>query len=64
MDLAMLNDWMQVVGIFAVVVSLIFFGMQMRQTQEISVATLYQMRSDSAREIGAMMIDNPRILEL
>jgi len=38
MDSAKLNDWMQVVGIFAVVASLIFVGLQMRQDQEIAQA--------------------------
>ena len=55
---------MQIIGIFAVVVSLIFVGMQMRQTQDIAIATLYQMRSDSARELGAMLIYNPDIMAL
>lgn len=37
MDSTKLNDWMQVVGIFAVVASLIFLGLQMRQTQDIAL---------------------------
>jgi glutathione S-transferase len=45
MDAAKLNDWMQVVGIFAVVASLIFVGLQMKQTQEIAVASQFQARS-------------------
>jgi hypothetical protein len=45
MDSAKLNDWMQVVGIFAVVASLIFVGLQMRQTHEIALASQYQARS-------------------
>jgi len=40
MDSAKLNDWMQVVGIFAVVASLIFVGLQMRQDQLIARAEL------------------------
>ena len=36
MNSARLNDWMQVVGIFALVASLVFVGLQMRQTQEIA----------------------------
>jgi len=37
-DATKLNDWMQIVGIFAVVGSLIFVGMEMRQAQEISMS--------------------------
>ncbi len=40
MDSAKLNDWMQVVGIFAVVLSLMFVGLQMRQEQELARADL------------------------
>ena len=44
MDFAKLNDWMQVVGIFAVVVSLIFVGFQLKQSQDIAIAGQYQER--------------------
>ncbi len=50
MDSAKLNDWMQVVGIFALVASLIFVGLQMKQSQEIAVADQYQDRADAALE--------------
>jgi hypothetical protein len=55
---------MQIIGIFAVVLSLIFVGLQMRQTQEIARATLYQMRSDSSREVGGVMIENEHAREI
>ena len=48
MDSAKLNDWMQVVGIFSVVASLIFVGLQMKQTQEIALASAYQERATSS----------------
>ena len=38
MDSAKLNDWLQVVGIFALVASLIFVGLQMRQDRQIALA--------------------------
>ena len=37
MDVAKLNDWMQVFGVFAIVASLIFVGLEMQQAQEISM---------------------------
>ena len=40
MKQAKLRDWLEIVGIFAVVVSLVFVGMQMRQTQEIAIAEM------------------------
>ncbi len=45
MDSSKLNEWMQVVGIFAVVASLVFVGLQMRQSEEIAIAAIYQERS-------------------
>lgn len=50
------KDIAELLGIAAIVASLIFVGLQMRQTQEIAQATLYQMRSDSAQEIRLAMI--------
>jgi hypothetical protein len=49
-DSSKLNDWMQVVGIFAVVASLIFVGLQMRQAQEISMSDAYQVRAAATVE--------------
>ena len=46
----------ELVGITAIVGSLIFVGLQMRQTQVIAQATLYQMRSDSAQGVRLAMI--------
>ncbi len=46
-----------IVGIVAIVGSLIFVGLQMRQTHEIALATLYQMRSDAARELRLVRVD-------
>lgn len=50
MDLAKLNDWMQVLGIFALVASLIFVGLQMKQGHEIALAGQFQERSATAVE--------------
>ena len=44
MNTAKLNDWMQVVGIFAVVASLIFVGLQMKQAHNIAIASHFQER--------------------
>jgi hypothetical protein len=50
MDSAKLNDWMQVFGIFALVASLVFVGLQMKQSQEIAIAAQYQERYSTAVE--------------
>ena len=51
MDSSKLNDWVQVVGIFAVVVSLVFVSLQLRQSQEIAVAAQYQARAQAAQSM-------------
>jgi len=62
MDSTKLNDWMQVVGIFAVVASLIFVGLQMRQKHEISLSQAYQSRTSVAAEWNTALAANPAAL--
>ena len=62
MDSAKLNDWMQVVGIFAVVASLIFVGLQMKQTHAIALSEIYQERAISSRESSVALASNPYFL--
>jgi hypothetical protein len=53
------SDWKdtaELIGIAAIVASLMFVGLEMRQTQVIARATLYQMRSDSAQAIRQSLI--------
>lgn len=52
MDSGKLNDWAQVVGIFALVASLIFVGMQMKQAHEIALSEAYQERANSSIDIS------------
>ncbi len=62
MDSAKLNDWMQVIGIFAVVGSLIFVGMQMQQDRRIAVSQSFQSRMDSTIDILIASAENPQFL--
>jgi hypothetical protein len=52
MDSAKISDWMQVVGIFALVASLVFVGMQMQQDREIARVMIYQSRASTLAEIS------------
>ena len=58
MDSAKLNDWMQVVGIFALVASLVFVGLQMKQSQEIAIADQYQARADAAQNMYMSVLES------
>ena len=63
MDSAKLNDWMQVVGIFAVVVSLIFVGYQLKQSQDIAIAGQNQERQSVAIDYYASLIQFDEIVD-
>ena len=63
MNSAKLHDWLQVVGLFGVIASLIFVGLQMKQTQEIAVAQAYTARAALSIESSTAVIGgSPAIL--
>jgi len=47
MDSAKLNDRVQIVGIFALVASLLFVGYQIKQTRDIAISQAFQARAES-----------------
>jgi len=47
MNSDMIRDWLEIVGIAAVVASLVFVGLQLKQSQDIAIAAQYQARHDS-----------------
>jgi hypothetical protein len=62
MNTARINDWLQVIGQFALVASLIFVGLQMRQTQAIALSQAYQARADQSIAVMLAGIDNDTTL--
>lgn len=57
-----LHDWIEAVGIFAVVASLVFIGLEMRQAHEISLSQAYQSRVASVVEWNTAFASNPAAL--
>ena len=53
-----LNDWLQIFGMVAIVASLIFVGLQLKQSQDIAIAAQYQARSDSLREQFSAILES------
>ena len=49
MDSGKVNDWLQVIGMFGVIASLIFVGLEMRQAQRIAISEAYQTRTEIER---------------
>jgi len=62
MNSAKLNDWMQVVGIFAVVASLVFVGLQMQQDRSIATVESLSSRSGTIVELANMVGSNRALL--
>jgi hypothetical protein len=47
-----INDWLQVVGLVAVAISLVFVGFELKQSRDIAMADIYQQRT----ELGFQLI--------
>jgi hypothetical protein len=57
-----LNDWLQIVGLFGVIGSLIFVGLQLRQTQAIALSETYQSRTATAINANVGIMSSPAAL--
>jgi len=57
-----LNDWLQIVGLFGVIGSLIFVGLQLRQTQAIALSETYQNRTASTIAMNVGVLSSPAAL--
>ena len=58
MDSKKLNDWLQIVGLFGVIASLVFVGVQVRQTQVIAEGESAMLSIDATVATRQMLIDN------
>lgn len=61
-DISKLNDWLQVVGMFGLIASLIFVGMQIKQDHEIALSSTYQARSNATVDSSIAAINSPTFL--
>jgi hypothetical protein len=60
MDLSKVNDWLQVIGVFGVIASLIFVGIQLKQTQDIALAGTYNARASTTVDANAGVLSTPQ----
>lgn len=56
------QDWLQVVGLFGVIASLIFVGLEMRQAQKIAMSQANQARADATANLLLAAAENPTFL--
>jgi hypothetical protein len=61
-DTSKINEWLQIVGMFGVIASLVFVGLQLKQTQQIALSNTYQARSDATVESLTSAINSPEFL--
>ena len=57
-----LEDWLQITGLFGVIGSLMFVGLQMRQDREIALAEMWQARTAAVAEYAASMAGNEMVM--
>jgi len=53
-----LKDLAEAIGLFALVASLIFVGLQLQQSQEIAIANQYRARVDNALEFKSTLLQS------
>jgi hypothetical protein len=61
-DTSKINEWLQIAGMFGVIASLVFVGLQLKQTQQIAVSDTYQARSDATVESVVAAMGSPEFL--
>ena len=57
-----LENWLQITGLFGVIGSLMFVGLQMRQDREIALAEMWQARTAAVVEYSASMAGNEMVM--
>jgi len=60
MDQQKLSDWLQIIGMFGVIASLLFVGLQMKQSHEIALSATYQARAQIAVDQNLASSGNPQ----
>lgn len=62
-NMAKINDWLQVVGMFGLIASLLFVGVQIKQDHQIALSGIYQARSDATVNSSLAAINSPVFLD-
>lgn len=62
MQLGKIQDWLQIGGLLGVIGSLIFVGIQLKQTQEIALSNTYQNRTSVTVDMNTAVMTSPELL--
>lgn len=52
------REWLEIFGIFGIIASLLFVGLEMRHSQKIALSAAYQARSDSSMVIRMAVVES------
>ena len=58
------NDWVQILGIVGIIGSLVFVGLQLKQSQEIAIASQYQARLDSIIAVKGNLLQSDSLIDV
>ena len=58
MNTSRVRDWLETIAIFGVIASLIFVGLEMRQSQRITLSAAYQARADSSMTLRMASLES------
>jgi hypothetical protein len=58
------NDWVQILGIAGIIGSLVFVGLQLKQSQEIAIASQYQARLDSIIAVKGNLLQSDSLIHV
>ena len=56
MGSAKLSDWLQVTGLFGVIVSLVFVGLEIQPSRQIAIADIYQQRAEMIVQVNSIRL--------
>ena len=62
MNSSKISDWLQIVGLFGVIASLVFVGLQMRQDREIALSATFQTRTQISQDLESSYRSNPALI--
>jgi hypothetical protein len=58
------NDWVQILGIVGIIGSLVFVGLQLKQSQGIAIASQYQARLDSIIAVKGNLLQSDSLIHV
>ena len=62
MNSSKISDWLQIVGLFGVIASLVFVGLQMKQDREIALSAAFQTRTQISQDLESSYRSNPALI--